>query len=139
MGTLQDNLSSATKNNKLTKMGFGDYFVVSFQCSKLTTADGIEQRWKFAEDYEKRLNEEKYESKLESRRVVIFLDELGLAERSITRPLDTLHTLLEHPKIGFVGLSNWQLDSAKMNRVVLHNVLPPNQQDLKETAQKILG
>eukprot|EP01084_Bolivina_argentea_P161756 281551_1 len=48
MVTLQDNLSSATKNNKLTKMGFDDYFVVSFQCSKLTTADGIERRWKFA-------------------------------------------------------------------------------------------
>ena len=138
MVTLQDNLSSATKNDKLTKMGFDDYFVVSFQCSKLTTAASIEQRWQFAEDYEKRRNERRDPKTTLHRSVIMFLDEVGLAEQSPHRPLKVLHKLLEHPEIAFIGLSNWQLDSAKMNRVVLHNVLPPNERDLMDMAKKIM-
>lgn len=30
----------------------------------------------------------------------------------------------ENTKVSFIGLSNWSLDSAKMNRAVLHEVIP---------------
>ena len=138
MVTLQDNLLSSTKREALTEMGFDDYFVLPFQCSKLTTAASIEKRWEFAEEYEKRLNERQDQKNTLVRKVIMFLDEVGLAEQSPHRPLKVLHKLLENPKIAFIGLSNWTLDSAKMNRVVLHNVLPPSKEDLKETAEKIM-
>ncbi len=54
MDILQDNLSSATKNEKLTKLGFDDYFFVSLQCSKFTTASLIEKRWEFAEQMQRK-------------------------------------------------------------------------------------
>eukprot|EP01084_Bolivina_argentea_P278346 475462_1 len=98
MLTLQGNLLSTSKNDKLTQMGFDDYFVVSFQCSKLTTAASIEQRWQFAEDYENRLNERRDKKNSLPRSVVMILDEVGLAEQSPHRPLTVLHKLLEQPK-----------------------------------------
>jgi E3 ubiquitin-protein ligase RNF213 len=55
---------------------------------------------------------------------VVLLDEIGLAEISKYNPLKVLHGLIEpaYPKesldIAVVGLSNWSLDSAKMNRVI---------------------
>ena len=46
----------------------------------------------------------------------------GLAEHSPDLPLKVLHTLLEHPDspliVSVVGISNWALDPAKMNRGV---------------------
>ena len=45
---------------------------------------------------------------------------------------------MEHPNIAFIGLSNWKLDSAKMNRMTLHRVIPPNRMDLTDTAEKIV-
>ena len=50
---------------------------------------------------------------------VVFLDEIGLAEESPNRPLKVLHQLLEKPQVGFIGLSNWTLDSAKLNRMIV--------------------
>lgn len=49
---------------------------------------------------------------------VVLLDEVGLAEQSPHLPLKVLHQLLEEPDVGVVGISNWELDSAKMNRAV---------------------
>jgi hypothetical protein len=34
-----------------------------------------------------------------------------------------------------IGLSNWQLDSAKMNRVVLHHCPQMDETSLEKTAQ----
>ena len=51
---------------------------------------------------------------------MLLLDEVGLAEHSPHRPLKVLHQLLEDPQISFVGLSNWPLDAAKMNRANMH-------------------
>jgi hypothetical protein len=55
---------------------------------------------------------------------VVLLDEVGLAEISKYNPLKVLHGLLEpaYPKesldVAVVGISNWALDSAKMNRAI---------------------
>jgi hypothetical protein len=52
------------------------------------------------------------------------LDEVGLAEISKYNPLKVLHGLIEPPypketlDIAVVGISNWALDSAKMNRAI---------------------
>ncbi len=58
---------------------------------------------------------------------VLFLDEMCLAEQSNKKPLKVLHKLLQNPEISLIGLSNWSLDSAKMNRVVIHEVMPIHQ------------
>ena len=56
---------------------------------------------------------------------LLVFDELGLSERSPTNCLKVLHSKLEmtldpdeRKKISFVGISNWRLDAAKMNRAI---------------------
>lgn len=46
------------------------------------------------------------------------MDEIGLAELNPSLPLKTLHALLDEGKVSFVGISNWVLDTSKMNRAV---------------------
>ena len=53
---------------------------------------------------------------------LILFDELGLAERANTNPLKVLHSKLEYKGkadgISFVGISNYTLDAAKINRTL---------------------
>ena len=53
-------------------------------------------------------------------------DELGLAERSTSNPLKVLHSKLEYggkeEGISFVGISNYSLDAAKINRALVLSV-----------------
>src|SRR5690606_534921 len=53
------------------------------------------------------------------------------------RPLKILHQLLEKPEISFVGLSNWSLDAAKMNRCITHNCPILSKDDLEMTSREI--
>ena len=71
---------------------------------------------------------------------------MGFAQRSdnLNNPLKVLHTELEyeynvnkHDKIVFVGISNWQLDSAKMNRALYLLISDPDENELLETAKNI--
>eukprot|EP00061_Rhincodon_typus_P016928 g45396.t1 len=75
-------------------------------------------------------------------------NEIGLAEDSPQMPLKALHPLLEdgcidddnpvpHKKVGFIGISNWALDPAKMNRGIFVSRLDPCQNELIETAKGI--
>lgn len=81
---------------------------------------------------------------------VVVLDEVGLAEDSPKMPLKTLHPLLEDsdknaddvietedtvPRVAFIGLSNWALDPAKMNRGILLSRNEPSQNELEGTAR----
>ena len=70
---------------------------------------------------------------------VIFMDEMGLAEISENNPLKVLHAELEQEenKISFVGISNWFIDSSKMNRVIYNVVQDPDEEDLIETGKEI--
>ncbi|ETO07404.1 hypothetical protein RFI_29988, partial [Reticulomyxa filosa] len=52
-------------------------------------------------------------------------------------PLKVLHHLLEKPNISFVGLSNWPLDAAKMNRVIVHQIPNNLDDDLKAIGKAI--
>ncbi|CAF2907340.1 unnamed protein product [Rotaria sp. Silwood2] len=70
---------------------------------------------------------------------VIVFDEIGLAELSSHNPLKVLHSKLEIEtcRYGFVGISNWCLDAAKMNRVLYLSCADPNVDDLRLTAETI--
>ena len=76
---------------------------------------------------------------LENKNVVVFMDEMGLAEISDNNPLKVMHSELEKEenKISFVGISNWFIDASKMNRVVYNVVQDPDENDLIETGKEI--
>ena len=75
---------------------------------------------------------------------MILFDELGLAEKSPTNPLKVLHSKLEYDGkkegVCFIGISNYSLDAAKINRALSLSV--PNLEDkldqLKSTAKSIV-
>ena len=97
-----------------------------FQGSPSCTSQGIKEVFQRAE---------KYLSTPNLLPVVVF-DEIALAEQSHENPLKALHSLLEveSVKVGFVALSNWRLDAAKMNRVLYLARPDPSQSDLEATA-----
>ncbi|ETO02235.1 hypothetical protein RFI_35201, partial [Reticulomyxa filosa] len=100
--------------------------VVSFQCTQNSKALGIQERWNQAMSHS--------DGELIK---LLLLDEIGLAEHSKHSPLKVLHHLLENPKISFVGLSNWPLDAAKMNRVIVHQIPNNLDDDLKAIGESI--
>ena len=63
---------------------------------------------------------------------------MGLAERSINNPLKIIHFLLEPDKeeesVPFLGISNWKLDAAKINRALILSITEYCIKDLEETA-----
>ena len=62
---------------------------------------------------------------------VLLLDEVGLAEHSPDMPLKALHDILNDDEVVTVGISNWVLDPAKMNRAVCLQRPDPDQSDLE--------
>ena len=52
MYIVRENLNGSTKNPQLTALGFEDVYVVPFQCSKLSTAAVIKDRWEFGCSYQ---------------------------------------------------------------------------------------
>ncbi|XP_078510203.1 E3 ubiquitin-protein ligase RNF213 isoform X2 [Lissotriton helveticus] len=114
--------------------------LVSFQCSPHSTPEGIIGTFKQCARFQKGKNLEEYVS-------VVVLDEIGLAEDSPKMPLKTLHPLLEdgcidndpqpHKKVGFIGISNWALDPAKMNRGIFVSRGDPDMKELIASARGI--
>ncbi|KAK3096790.1 hypothetical protein FSP39_003301 [Pinctada imbricata] len=115
--------------------------MVSFQCSPLSVPEGIVGTFRQCAMYQKDKDLDRFVS-------VVVLDEVGLAEDSPRMPLKTLHPLLEdgcqgdetpepYKKVAFIGISNWALDPAKMNRGILVQREVPDREDLKETAMGI--
>ena len=142
-------------NSEILK-NFKEAHLITFQCSPLSTAEMILKTFRYCAKYqlERKDDLERYTS-------VVVLDEIGLAEASPSMPLKTLHPLLEdgvyfdddeyeslkeHKKmhdnavnnkewlrVGFIGISNWVLDPAKMNRGIFVNRSSPSKEELKET------
>ncbi|XP_028413383.1 uncharacterized protein LOC114536257 [Dendronephthya gigantea] len=105
-------------------------YVVSYQGSESSTSEGIE------EIFEKASN---YKNQDANVLPVVLLDEVGLAENSSNNPLKVLHSILEPgkgelPQVAVVGISNWALDAAKMNRAIHLSRPEPTVKDLEETA-----
>ncbi|CAH1273731.1 RNF213 [Branchiostoma lanceolatum] len=134
--------------------------MVSFQCSPLATPEGIVGTFRQCSKFQKDKDLSRFVS-------VVVLDEVGLAEDSPKMPLKTLHPLLEdgyeeedqdkeeeaddseeeeedtpnqtrsHKKVAFVGISNWALDPAKMNRGIFVSRGKPRKEDLTKSARGI--
>ncbi len=107
-------------------------YVVSYQGSESSTSEGINEIFEKASNYKKH-------NKDANVLPVVLLDEVGLAENSPNNPLKVLHSKLEPgkgelPDVAVVGISNWALDAAKMNRAIHLSRPEPPVDDLEETA-----
>lgn len=110
-------------------------YVVSHQGSESSTSDGILKVFQKARNYREH-------NKTGDILPVVLLDEIGLAEISKYNPLKVLHSLLEpsestFPDVAVVGISNWALDAAKMNRAIHLSRPEPNVEDLFETGKSL--
>lgn len=110
-------------------------FYSSFQGSESSTSDGILKVFERAKKFEKQ------DSDVLS---LVILDEIGLAEISRFNPLKVLHSLLEpegrdRPEVAVVGISNWSLDSAKMNRAIHLSRPDMNEEELLITGKSLMN
>ena len=111
-----------------------------YQGSITSTSNGIIETFNKARHYYrcqkmKRLNKKTNEDLI----VLLFFDELGLAERSPNNPLKAIHAELEYSenedKIAFIGISNWIIDASKMNRCnILSKQIYLDEKELIDTA-----
>ena len=121
--------------------------LISYQCSPQSTPEGIMATFQQCSELQDRKRAETISDKFAS---VVVLDEVGLAEDSPKMPLKTLHPLLEDSnktqddvieteesfsRVAFIGLSNWALDPAKMNRGIMLSRGEPSENELEETAR----
>jgi len=109
---------------------FPQIMMTYFQGAESTNPDDIEKLFEIAEN---KLNyykdKEEYKNKMPIS--MILFDELGLAEKSESNPLKVLHSKLEYSGskegVSFIGISNYSLDAAKVNRAMSLSV--PNLED----------
>ena len=115
-------------------------YMQCYQCSQYTTSKEISDLFEKCQTIQR-------EAAADSVACVV-LDEVGLAEDSPNLPLKVLHSLLEDsatsefvqrgPNVAFVGLSNWALDPAKMNRGIMVQLQDPSIDELVNTAHAII-
>ena len=111
----------------------GKLYRYYYQGSETSTAEGIEQVFAKAS---------KAQLKNKGKQIItlVFFDEMGLAERSSNNPLKVIHYLLEKDtkdSVPFLGISNWKLDAAKINRALSLTITDYDIEDLEETAISI--
>ena len=114
-----------------------------FQGSESTIPEDVEELFKKTEDTYNIYKKNKKKDDLVPIYMILF-DELGLAEKSPSNPLKVLHSKLEYggktEGACFIGISNYSLDAAKVNRAL--NLSMPNLEDkldqLKSTAKSII-
>jgi E3 ubiquitin-protein ligase RNF213 len=146
-------MQGTNKNENNIFNSLKEAHLITFQCSPLSTSEMIIKTFRYCSKYqlERRADLDKYVS-------VVVLDEIGLAEASKSMPLKSLHPLLEDGvyyelneeanlpkdiktnewrKIGFIGISSWVLDPAKMNRGIFVNRCSPDLNELKDIATGI--
>ena len=146
-------IESHMKNE--TNEYFKDFPVInkiSYQGSETSTSEGILRIYdkviKSIENDEKMKKNDNFIhiNKTREKLFLFYFDEMGLAEISEKEPLKVIHSILEFDKdydenktkFPFVGISNWVLDSSKMNRAIYLNVPPLNEDDLNETYEEII-
>ena len=104
-----------------------------YQGSETSTSEGIDKVFKNARKAKK-------DPKNKNNINLVFFDEMGLAERSSNNPLKVIHFLLEmddEDSVPFLGISNWRLDAAKINRALNLSITDYDIKDLEETAISI--
>ena len=118
-----------------------------FQGSESTNPEDILKLFEMAENKYNYFEENYKSRKIKKEDLpisMILFDELGLSEKSKTNPLKVLHSKLEYggkkEGVSFVGISNYSLDAAKINRALILSV--PNLEDrideLKTTVESIV-
>ena len=133
MQLIRSNLRGKDSLDPFFKM-LPQLYCVSFQGSESSTSDGIIKVFDKANNYQKHNSDDVMS--------VVILDEIGLAEISKFNPLKVLHSLLEpedkpHPDVAVVGISNWALDAAKMNRAIHLSRPEMDSEELYQTSLSI--
>ena len=137
---IKNSMKGKYSNNKFFKL-FPRIIQTYFQGSDSTLPQDVENLFKKANDKLKYYNNH---PELEMPISLALFDELGLAERSPFNPLKVLHSKLEYAgkdkNVGFIGISNYSLDAAKVNRALVLTVpdLDKQMDELKETAINIV-
>ena len=129
-------INNAMKGSSSTNSFFKKYpkmYVSTYQGALNSTSEGVKAIFEKAREILKvKENKEKIST--------IYFDEMGLAEHSPHNPLKVIHSELEYDlnkddkKVSFLGVSNWILDSAKMNRGITITIPDPNENDIKKTS-----
>jgi len=138
MTIICEKLNPYTKAPIFDVLGLPSILPFSYQCSRHSTADEILRRFVDAKKAQDKANAG-VGTGANILNTVVFLDEVGLAEESPHMPLKVLHKLLETPEVSFIGLSNWNLDPAKMNRAIYLVRPETKSRDLCSTASSIVG
>ena len=134
----------------------GKLYRYYYQGSETSTAKGIKKVFKKAINAKNKKNnknlnknnkkenfdliEENKDEEKNKNIYLVFFDEMGLAERSSNNPLKVIHYLLEKDTtdaVPFLGISNWRLDAAKINRALNLSITDYDIPDLEETALAI--
>ena len=110
---------------------FPQIILTYFQGSESTIPEDIDKLFEIAEHkLEFYKNNEEFKNEKLPISMILF-DELGLAEKSKSNPLKALHSKLEYDGneegVSFIGISNYSLDAAKVNRAI--NLSVPNLED----------
>ena len=116
---------------------------IYFQGSKSTRPEDVTELFNKAENLYKSYIKIKKKDDAVPIYMILF-DELGLAEKAPTNPLKVLHSKLEYDGknegVCFIGISNYSLDAAKVNRALSLSV--PNLEEkldqLKTTSKSIV-
>ena len=124
--SLSSQLITKSMRGEYSKSKFFQYYpkIIQnyFQGSDSTKPEDVEILFERAS---RRLNYYK-NNKLKLPISMVLFDELGLAERSKSNPLKVLHSKLEYSGkeegVSFVGISNYSLDAAKINRALILSV-----------------
>lgn len=104
--------------------------IFQYQCSPMSTSQSIKYMFEAAKSFQEHSSDVS---------TVLLLDEVGLAENSPDLPLKVLHYMLVDPPIAIVGLSNWALDSSKMNRAICLQRTEPTENDIMLTGHNIVS
>ena len=128
-----------SSENEFFKKYFSKLVVFSYQGSLSSTSEGVETIFNKANNSIK-----KFKAENKDNIPMIFFDEMGLAEHSPNNPLKVIHSKLEitsdeekESKAAFVGISNWVLDAAKMNRGLHISIPELDEEDIINTAKTI--
>jgi len=135
---IHKSMKGSSKNEFLKKY-FPKLVVFSYQGSLSSTSEGVETIFKKANNANK-----KFKAEDKGNISMIFFDEMGLAEHSPNNPLKVIHSELEInsdeeevQRAAFVGISNWVLDAAKMNRGLHISIPELDEDDIINTAETI--
>ena len=121
---------------------FPQIIQIYFQGSESTQPEDVEKLFKNAGTKLKTLKEKR--KKQDVPIIMVLFDELGLAERSKSNPLKVLHEKLEYTGkeegVSFIGISNYSLDAAKINRALVLTVPDLDQRvdELIKTSENIV-